>query len=287
MTYVVAGVSGHTGAVVADTLLDQGKKVRVLVRDRAKGDRFGKRGAEVVVADLADAGALARAFDGASGAFVLLPPNMQAQDFRAYQRTVIDAIAAAAEVSRLPHLVLLSSIGAQHAEKVGPIAGIHEAEQRFRRLPATKSTFVRASSFAENFATSLGMLEQGVLPSFLPASYAYDLVATADIAKVAATALVEGAKETTVIELGGPAYSANDAAAALTELVGKPIRVQEAPIDAVAPMMESFGASASLAALYQELMAGIGTGHVAWEGGHRRVQGTTPLKTVLAGLLQR
>ena len=31
--FVIAGVSGNTGRVVADTLLSQGKKVRVIVRE--------------------------------------------------------------------------------------------------------------------------------------------------------------------------------------------------------------------------------------------------------------
>jgi hypothetical protein len=80
--------------------------------------------------------------------------------------------------------------------------------------------------------------------------------------------------------------STNDVAAALSELVGKPIRVQQAPLEAVAPMFQGFGMPAQLASLYQELLTGIASGHVAWEGGHRRVQGTTSVKTVLAGMLQ-
>ncbi|MDW8338606.1 MAG: hypothetical protein RMM28_05665, partial [Thermoleophilia bacterium] len=35
--FVIAGASGKTGKVVAETLLSQGKKVRVVVRDGAKG----------------------------------------------------------------------------------------------------------------------------------------------------------------------------------------------------------------------------------------------------------
>ena len=41
--YVVAGVSGHTGKVAAETLLAQGKSVRVLVRDPAKGEPWRAR----------------------------------------------------------------------------------------------------------------------------------------------------------------------------------------------------------------------------------------------------
>jgi uncharacterized protein YbjT (DUF2867 family) len=71
--FVVAGVTGNTGKVVAETLLAQKKPVRVLVRDEAKGAEWKRRGAEVVVAELDDAAALDRAFAGATGAYFLLP----------------------------------------------------------------------------------------------------------------------------------------------------------------------------------------------------------------------
>lgn len=286
-TYAVAGASGHTGAAVASALLDRGEKVRVIVRDASKGERFAARGAEVVVADLEDPKAVERAFAGVDGAFVLVPPNMGAPDFRAYQRQVVDAIATAAEATKLPHLVLLSSVGAHLPSGNGPIAGLYEAERRFRKLPATKSTFIRAASFHENIGGALATLEQGFVVSFLPAGYAWDMIATVDIAKLATTALLEGAKETTVIELGGPAVSYDEVAKHLSDLVGKPIRVQEAPLTAIAPTFEGFGMSKSLAALYQELMTGMGSGHIAFEGGHRRVQGTTSVKSVLAQMLGR
>src|SRR5579872_3482166 len=76
--YVIAGVSGNTGSVAANTLLSEGYAVRVLVRDPAKGDPWKAKGAEVAVADLyGDEGALARAFSGAKGVYVLLPPLMR------------------------------------------------------------------------------------------------------------------------------------------------------------------------------------------------------------------
>ncbi len=73
--FVVAGVSGNTGSVVANTLLSQGHAVRVLVRDAAKGAAWKAKGAEVAVADLQGSEeGLASAFAGAEGAYVLLPP---------------------------------------------------------------------------------------------------------------------------------------------------------------------------------------------------------------------
>ena len=50
--FFVAGVTGNTGSVVANTLLERGKRVRVLVRDSQKGDAWERRGAEVVVRTL-------------------------------------------------------------------------------------------------------------------------------------------------------------------------------------------------------------------------------------------
>src|SRR5260370_17587051 len=73
--YVVAGVTGNTGKVVAEMLLAQRQPVRALVRDEAKGAAWKKRGAEVVVAELDDAAALGRALAAATGAYLLLPPH--------------------------------------------------------------------------------------------------------------------------------------------------------------------------------------------------------------------
>ena len=62
--YVVAGVTGHTGSVVAQTLLDSGRKVRVLVRDPHKAERWKKRGAHVGQTDLSNVHDLLNALRG-------------------------------------------------------------------------------------------------------------------------------------------------------------------------------------------------------------------------------
>ena len=73
--FVIAGVSGHTGSVVATTLLAAGKPVRVIVRDAAKGAEWKAKGAEVAVAQLDDRASLAAALKGATGAYLLSPPD--------------------------------------------------------------------------------------------------------------------------------------------------------------------------------------------------------------------
>src|SRR4051794_38230603 len=73
--YVIAGATGHTGRVVANTLLAEKQPVRVIVRDSAQGAEWKQRGAEVAVAALDDAAAVAQALRGADAAYLLVPPN--------------------------------------------------------------------------------------------------------------------------------------------------------------------------------------------------------------------
>jgi uncharacterized protein YbjT (DUF2867 family) len=287
MSFVIAGVSGNTGKIVAESLLAQKRPVKVVVRDAAKGEPWKAKGAEVAVADLSDADALGRAFQGAEAAYVLIPPSMTAPDFRAYQDRLSAAITTAARTSRLPHAVFLSSMGAQLASGNGPIAGLHVAEQKFRKETPTTWTFLRAGYFMENLAASFGTLPQGFIPSFMPASLAIDMIATADIGRLAASLLVEKGKGTEVVQLGGPPVSMNDVAAAITKISGKPVRVQEAPLDAVVPTFTGFGMPKDLAELYREMIEGFTTGRVTAEAGQRRVSGTTSIETFLRGVLPK
>jgi uncharacterized protein YbjT (DUF2867 family) len=285
MTYVIAGVSGNTGKVAAETLLAQGKSVRVLVRDAAKGAPWAARGAEVAIADLYDAASLTAALKGAAAAYLLVPP-LFSDDFVAHQARTTAALTTAIRDSAIPHVVFLSSVGAQHAAGTGPIAGLNRAERTFRELsPRTAFTFIRAAYFMENLGGSLAQLGQGVLPSFLPADFRFDMIATVDIGRLAAAELLAGPKGLEIVELGGPARSMKDAAAILSELTHRPVAVHEAPVAMAATILGSIGFPPALAALYQEMLTGIGSGHVAWEGGHRHVQGSTPLEHVLAGLV--
>lgn len=286
--FVVAGVSGNTGKIVAETLLAQKKPVRVVVRDASKGEAWKARGAEVAIADLDDAGALSRALDGAAGAYLLLPPHNASSAAREDNAKRTAAYAAALASSRVGHVVFLSSVGAQHAAGTGPILSVHDAEAALAKAHPNV-TFVRAAYFMENWGGSLYGLASGTLPTFLKLDRAIPMVATKDIGTTIAKALVEGGKGHTVIELSGPReYSPRDVAAALARVSGKPIAAQEGPEEAIVPALVGAGMNAHWAGLFDEMIRGVNAGHVAWEGGAARaVRGTTEVDEVLRGLLSR
>lgn len=266
MAFVVAGVSGNTGKVVASTLLAAGKKVRVLVRDAAKAQPWKDQGAEVAVAELSDANAVAAALRGAEGAYLLSPPAFGVPDVLAHGRAVVDAVANALEQSPVPHVAWLSSVGAQHEAGTGPIRTAHYAETRLSKLK-TPVTFVRASYFQENWGSVAGAAKaQGILPSFLTPGRAIAQVATGDIGRVAAEALIAGPKGVHHIELEGPArYTPEDVAASFGRALGKTIQLISVPEAGIIGALREVGFSDDLAGLYDEMIRGVNRGHVDFE----------------------
>lgn len=73
--YVVLGATGHTGRVVAKSLLSRGQKVRVVGRSAERLQSLASGDAEIFVGDATDAPTLARAFKGAGGTYVMVPPK--------------------------------------------------------------------------------------------------------------------------------------------------------------------------------------------------------------------
>jgi uncharacterized protein YbjT (DUF2867 family) len=282
--FVIAGATGNTGSVVAKTLLGAGKPVRALVRDAKKAESLKALGAEVTVVDLTDVQALEAAVTGAEGVYFLSPPDLAAKDFVAERRALTEAQVAAFARAKVPHVVLLSSIGAQHESGTGPIRTLYNLEQQLRRA-GIASTSVRAAYFVENWAAVLHPVKQdGVLPTFLPANAPASMVSTLDIGKTAAQALLDGPQGTRVIELVGPQDpTPAEVAAAFAKILGRPVQAVEAPLAAVVPTFTSFGMSQNIAELFQEMYGGIASGKVAAEG--PVVRGTTPLEVTLRALV--
>jgi uncharacterized protein YbjT (DUF2867 family) len=279
MAFVVAGVSGNTGSVVAETLLARREKVRVVVREASAAALWAARGAEVAVADLEDASALGRALRGARGAYLLIPPSFTAPSLRAHQTNVARSLAAAALESEVGHVVLLSGFAAHRNSGSGPLAGLHDAERLLGAVPGLRLSSIRAGYFYENVFPVLSVVKDtGVLPSFFPAELPVPMVATRDIGLLAADLLLDTTSRG-VVELGsGLTYA--EIARVLGGMLGKPVRVDEIELDAIGPMIASLGFNADLTSAYVELITGIRSGALAFEGGHRRVEAHTPLDAV-------
>jgi len=264
--YAVVGASGSTGGATARALLEGGAPVRVVVRDAAKGEAWRARGAEVALADLGDADALARAFAGVRAAYVLNPPAYAAPDLFAAAEALATSIATAVERARLPRLVVLSSMGAHLAQGSGNI-GTNRIFERVLGALDCAVVFLRPAYFMENWAWVAPVAAQaGVLPSFLlPTDRRIAMVSAADIGELAARALRDEAQRG-VIQLEGPgAYSADDAAAAFGAALGKPVAAVPVPEAQWETNLQNSGFSPRTIAAWIEMFRGFNSGAIGFD----------------------
>jgi uncharacterized protein YbjT (DUF2867 family) len=286
--YVIAGVSGNTGSVAADTLLAAHKPVRVIVRDAAKGEPWKARGAEVAIASFEDRAALARALAGATGAYLLLPPNSWGEtDIAGNRARLSAAILGAVADARPGHVVLLSSIGANHPSGTGPIQYIHPIEQGLRET-GVPSTFLRAGFFVENWAgMAQGAIDSGTLYYGMRSDARLPQVATPDIGRTAAKLLLDGAPAggVRIVQLAGPEdLTLQETAEALGRIAGKPINAVTVPREATVGALRGLGASQQIAEMYADLAIAFNDGRLAWED-HETVRGTITVEQRLRQLL--
>ena len=126
-----------------------------------------------------------------------------------------------------------------------------------------------------------------MLHTFLKPGRAIPMVATQDIGHAAAEALIDPPTGKRVIELSGPTdWTPEDVAGALAEKLGRDVKVDPLPLEALESVMTAAGLTLGTARLFREMTDGINRGHVDFEGGSAaRRRGTLGPKEVLWALL--
>jgi len=221
----VTGATGHIGSRVADHLLDHHRKVRVVGRSADRLARFTARGAEPHVGSLDDPEVVRRAFDGARAVLSMIPPDFPGDDVRRSQNRFSEAIASGLRAAGVPYVVNVSSVGAEVPYGTGPIAGLHDHEERLDGLDEIAIVHLRPASFMENLLAAVPMVRaQGAYFGPLPGDLPSPMVATADVGDEAARLLFElGFGDKTTRELLGPRdYTLQEAMHVLGGAIGRP-----------------------------------------------------------------
>ncbi len=261
--YVILGASGNTGAIISDSLLSKGKKVRVIGRDAGRLQHLVRKGAEAFTADVSDAAALTKAFGGARAAYLLLPPITTRED----QERQSDAIAKAVKESGLRYAVYLSSYGAHVPEGTGPVTGLHSSEQKLNAIGGLNVLHLRAAYFMENNLAAIGMIQgMGIFGHALLPDLKLPMIATPDVGNYAAERLLAldfSGKETREL-LGERDLSMTEVTAAIGSGVGKPdLRYEQLSYDQMQQALTQMGLSPKKAAVYVEMFQAINTGVLA------------------------
>ena len=189
--YVITGATGNTGSIVAKTLLGLNQKVRAIGRSADRLEPLAAEGAEPFVCDVNDAAALTKAFSGAKAVYAMVPPSLTSRDYRGDQDRVTNAIAAAVEQAGVEYVVSLSSVGADKAERTGPVTGLHYLEQTLNRIPGLNALHLRPGYFMENTLAQIGIIQtMEMTAGRLRPALALPMIATRDIGAAAAKALL-------------------------------------------------------------------------------------------------
>ncbi len=285
--HAITGITGQVGGAVAEALLAAGAEVRAVARDAGRAAPWVARGCALAVAEMDDVAALTRAFAGADGVFVLVPPMFDPSEGFAEARAVAGALRTALAAARPGRVVCLSTVGAQ-ATQPNLLAQLGLVERALGPLDLPVA-FLRAAWFMENAAWDVASAREGVVRSFLqPTGRAIPMVAVADIGVTAARLLGETWTGRRVVELQGPAPVSPDAlAAGFARLLGRPVRaeaVERAEWDALFRAQGMRNPEPRI-----RMLDGFNQGWLSFEGGGgvESATGTTTLDTVLGGLMAR
>ncbi|OWY23692.1 NAD-dependent dehydratase [Sphingobacteriales bacterium UPWRP_1] len=222
--YVITGATGNTGKPIALALLAAGKKVRIITRNAEKAQELAEKGAEIMEGNWSNAETLAQALKGATAAYLMIPPNMQAPDFFAHQKKYADAFVTAIEASGLQYAVTLSSIGAHLPQKAGVVQGLQYMESRLNTIENLNVLHLRASYFMENLLGQIGLIKfAGVMGSPVKGNLKLGMVATKDIAAVATNRLLalDFSGKSVQYVLGSRDVTYNEVAAIAAPVTGK------------------------------------------------------------------
>jgi uncharacterized protein YbjT (DUF2867 family) len=264
--YAVIGATGHTGNIVANRLLAEGQKVRAIGRSKERLQSLIDAGAEPSVCELTDAGALTKAFAGAKAAYVMLPPDMSSNNYRGLQDRITDAVASGLTAARVQFAVTLSSVGADKADKTGPVVGLHKMEERLNGIKGLNVLHLRAGYFMENTLAQAGIIHAmnsaagPVRPTLKVA-----MIASRDIGQAAADSLIrldftgQQAREL----LGQRDLTMSEAARVIGQAIGKPdLAYVQIPDNDFRAAVTRMGMSNDLANLILEMVAGMNSEHM-------------------------
>ena len=284
--YAVTGITGQVGGAVGRALLAAGKNVRAVMRDPHKSKTWADLGCDIALAEIDDGKALAQAFAGADGVFILLPPAFDPAPGFPALRSILDALSHALGAAQPAKIVALSTIGAQ-AQQESLLTQLTLMEAALGAMPIPV-TFLRAAWFMENSKWDVASArDTGVIQSFLqPLERKVPMVATNDVGRVAAELLQQDWVGRRIIELEGPRReSPNDVAADFSRIFRREVHAEAVPRDSWLEIFKAQGMKNPLPRM--RMLDGFNQGWIEFEGGEARsMKGKIELETALRDLVE-
>jgi len=260
-TILITGVTGHQGGAVAQALRGSRFQLRGLTRkpDSERAAALARRGVDIVKGDLNDEATLRRALAGAWGVFGVqntLEAGVEGEEAQG------KCLATLAREAGVEHYVYTSVGSANRQTGIPHFDNKWRIEETVRGLRFPSHVIVRPVFFMENLLAPF-TLQGSTLAVGLGPGTKLPMIAVEDIGWFGARAFTDAAiLNRREIDLAGDVRTMPEAAAILTEALGRPVGFVQTPIEQVrqfsedvALMLEWFervGFSADIAGLERE-----------------------------------
>jgi len=219
---LVTGSPGNIGTPLAQQLLKQGKKIRLMVRDPKKEDpvlaQLQARGADLVQGDFGNPGSLPPCFRDVTSAFLLVPVALETAEWKGN-------FIRAAKASGVERMVNLSVSGASSTAPIDLFKWHWQADQELESS-GLAWTHLQPTDLARfNIRSIMPTIQkQGAFYSTIGEGRVA-MVDEGDVADVAAKALSEDGHEGKTYVLTGPkAMTYPEVAEVLSRQLGKPVK---------------------------------------------------------------
>lgn len=234
MTILVVGATGLLGRATALALLKDGKRVRAMVRDRARAADLAQAGAEIVDGDLTDPASLERACKGAFRIFAAAHSLLGRERFSSAQVDHVghSALIAAALGAGVERFVYVSALGAREDHPIDFFRTKFEIEEVLRE-GSVPFTILRPAPFMECHVHRFNgqmLLDKGSTFLIGPATKPRNFVAVRDIVPIAVEALVTDILVGRTIEIGGPDNLSNEDVALMYQVRARQGKVRHLPL---------------------------------------------------------
>jgi len=242
---LVAGGTGLVGGMIVDDLLDQGRRVRALVRTPESAERLSARGAETVVGDLKDRASLDRAC--AEVDVVITTANSAGRGGEDTPETVEEQgnrnLVDAARAAGVGHFVLTSALGSALGSPVPFLRGKAIAEQYLKESGLTY-TILMPDLFMEIWCPNVvgrAVLEGRPVVLVGQGTRRHSMISAADVAAFAVAAAGNARAYDRVLVLGGPQpVTWQDVVGAYERVTGRHIEIRYIPAGRPLPGFPDF-----------------------------------------------
>lgn len=255
---VLTTPTGAIGSQVLHRLLDNNAPVRVIVRDPARLSPHVRERVEVVPGSHGDIDVVTEAFAGADAVFWLAPPDFQTKSLAATYLDFTKPACAAITSHGIKRVVGVSALG--RGTPMAGNAGLVTASLAMDDLIADTGVAYRSlalPSFMDNVLRQATVIKNdGVFTGPMPGDLKAPTCATRDIAAVAAQLLLDSSwsGQDSVAVLGPEDLSYNDMARIMAEVLDRPVRYEQVPLEQFKAGLRANGASEAMVHGYVDMM---------------------------------